>query len=87
MATRFVFKFWGSIGPAGSLVGLTEKVCTAIFPHAYSFGDEATLETPIDKELKQLRQAYVTELFKFKGTFTKAINHKNSGINEDEAWD
>jgi len=56
MATRFVFKFFGSIGPAGSLVGLTEKVCTSLFPHAYNFGSEEQMETQIDQDLRKLRE-------------------------------
>ena len=45
MATRFVFKFFGSIGPAGSMVGLVEQMCTALYPHAYNFGDESQTES------------------------------------------
>jgi len=71
MATRFVFKFFGSIGPAGSLVGLTEKICTSIYPHAYNFGDPALLESQIDKDLKKMREDYILELFKFKNKFSK----------------
>ena len=56
MATRFVFKFWGSIGPAGSLVGLAEKVCTSIYPHAYNFGDPSQLESKIDVDLRNIRE-------------------------------
>lgn len=41
MATRFVFKFFGSVGPAGAMVGLVEKMCTALYPFAYNFGDES----------------------------------------------
>jgi len=41
MATRNVFKFFGSIGPAGSIVSLTEKLCSSLYPHAYNFGDES----------------------------------------------
>jgi len=71
MATRFVFKFFGSFGPAGSLVGLTEKVCTAVYPKAYNFGDPTQMESAIDKDLKKLREEYILELFQFKNKFAK----------------
>jgi hypothetical protein len=71
MATRFVFKFFGSIGPAGSLVGLTEKVCTALYPWAYNFGDESQMESEIDIQLREMREKYINEVFKYRGTFSK----------------
>ena len=52
MATRNVFKFFGSIGPAGSIVSLTEKLCSSLYQHAYNFGDESQVESQIDKDLR-----------------------------------
>ena len=71
MANRHVFKFFGSLGPAGALVSLTEKICTAIFPAAYSFGDPAQMESAIDKELREVRGKYILELFQFKNKFAR----------------
>jgi hypothetical protein len=71
MANRSVFKIFGSLGPSGALVSLTEKICTAVYPAAYRFGDPEELETEIDKDIKALRQEYITELFKIKGKFSK----------------
>ena len=71
MATRFVFKFFGSIGPAGSLVGLVEKMCTAMYPYAYQFGDDSQVESQVDKDLKVMRERYINEIFKMKNKFQK----------------
>lgn len=64
MATRFVFKFFGSVGPAGAMVGLVEKMCTALYPFAYNFGDESQVEAQVDKDLRALREEYIKEIFK-----------------------
>ena len=45
MANRHVFKFFGSIGPAGAFVSLSEKICTAVYPNAYNFGDPEQIES------------------------------------------
>ena len=63
MANRHVFKFFGSFGPGGALVSLTEKICTSIYPAAYDYGDPAQMESAIDKELKDVRNKYILELF------------------------
>ena len=74
MATRNIFKFFGSLGPAGSLVSLTEKVCSYWYPHAYEFGDENQIESNTDKEIRKMKENYIGELFKFKNKFTKQCN-------------
>ena len=86
MATRYVFKFWGSIGPAGSLVGLTEKLCTSIYYHAYNYGDPADLETQIDRDLRKVREDYIQELFQFKNKFAKKTGEGASEAEKDEAF-
>ena len=72
MANRSVFKFFGSLGPAGALVSLTEKICTAIYPAAYRFGDPEELETQIEKDIKACRQDYIAELFKIRNKFNRS---------------
>ena len=72
MATRFVFKLFASIGPAGALVGLTEKICTALYPHAYDLGDESHTETKVDKDIKKVREDYINQLFNMRNKFIKA---------------
>jgi len=52
MSQRYVFKFFGSVGPGGAFSSLTEQICTSIFPMAYKVGDEESVETEIDKQLK-----------------------------------
>lgn len=74
MSHRYVFKFFASIGPGGAFSSLTEQVCTSIFPQAYKIGDEEDIESPIDKNLKVLRQEYIGELFQIKNKFERAIN-------------
>ena len=76
MATRNVFKFFGSIGPAGSIVSLTEKLCSSLYPHAYNFGSESQVESAIDKELRGVRECYIKELFDYKNKFTKKTEGK-----------
>jgi len=71
MASRYVFKFFGSIGPAGAFVSLTEKICTNAFPEAYNYGDDQQMESEIDKDLKGVREEYIKELFIFKNKFTR----------------
>ena len=71
MATRHVFKLFGSIGPAGSLVSLTEKICSSIYPHAYNFGDESHVESQIDRDLRSVREEYIKALFNQKNKFAK----------------
>ena len=71
MANRTVFKIFGSIGPAGSIVSLSEKVCSNMFPHAYRFGEDNQFESQIDKDLRALREEYIKKLFDFKNKFEK----------------
>ena len=71
MATRHVFKLFGSVGPAGSLVSLTEKICSSIYPHAYNFGDESHIESQIDRDLRSVREEYIKALFNQKNKFAK----------------
>jgi hypothetical protein len=71
MATRNVFKFFGSIGPAGSLVSLTEKICSSWYPHAYNFGDDTQIESQIDKDLRKVREDYIKEIFQQRNRFIK----------------
>ena len=59
MAARTVFKIFGSVGPAGAIVSLSEKMCANIFPHAYKFGDENQFDSAIDKEIKAVREEYI----------------------------
>ena len=73
MAQRNVFKLFGSIGPAGSLVSLTEKICSYAFPHAYAFGNEDDIESQIDVDIRKLREEYIRELFLYKNKFAKKI--------------
>jgi len=86
MATRYVFKFFGSIGPAGSLIALTEKICTSIYPHAYNFGDPEQMESQIDKELRKVREDYILELFKFRNKFAKKTAAGTDGESERDAF-
>lgn len=73
MAQRNVFKLFGSIGPAGSLVSLTEKICSYAFPHAYAFGNEDDIESKIDVDLRKCREEYIKELFLYKNKFAKNV--------------
>lgn len=71
MATRTVFKIFGSFGPGGSLVILMEKLCKRLFNDAYELGDPTVFHTPEEDQIKQCRQDFVNELFNFKGSFER----------------
>lgn len=72
MANRTVFAIFGSLGPGGSFVSIAEKICTAMFPRAYNYGDPEQFESQIDKDLKNSRGNYILELFKYKAEFNRA---------------
>ena len=71
MANRTVFAIFGSLGPAGAFVSITEKICTTIYPKAYQYGDPEQFESDIDKELKKCRENYILDLFKYKNEFSR----------------
>lgn len=85
MANRTVFNIFGSIGPAGALVSVTERACTAFYPKAYAYGDPESQESQIDKDLKTVREEYINELFRIKSKFTRnaAIEAKKGEAYKD----
>ena len=87
MATRYVFKFFGSIGPSGSLIGLTEKICTALYPWAYNFGDQSQMESEIDIQLRDMRKAYINEVFKYRGVFQRKTAEGQDENTVNEGYD
>ena len=87
MASRFVFKFFGSVGPAGSLVGLAEKICTSLYPWAYNFGDESQMESEIDIQLRELRKLYINEVFKYRSVFIKKTAAGSEAATVNEGYD
>ena len=74
MTTRTVFKIFGSFGPGGAFVTLTEKLCKGLFNEAYEIGDPAELRSKEEDELKKARGEFVNELFNFKGEFERKSN-------------
>jgi len=86
MASRNVFKIFGSIGPAGSIVSLTEKLCSSLYPHAYNFGDESQTESQIDKDLRTVREEYIKELFNYKNKFVKKVEGKTTSQDKQDAY-
>ena len=80
MSSRYVFKFFGSVGPGGAFSSLTEQICTSIFPLAYKIGDEEEMESNMDKRLKELRQEYIGELFNIKNKFERKINSNDEDV-------
>ena len=71
MAKRSVFKFFGSLGPGGAFVALTEKVIRVFMNEAYDLGDEDTFKAAEEAEIAKLRHEFVNELFDFKSTFDR----------------
>lgn len=69
--SRSVFKIFGSLGPAGSLVTMTEKACRSLFTEAYELGDPAQLVSKEEELLRQARSEFVNELFNFKSEFER----------------
>ena len=77
MSQRYVFKFFGSVGPGGAFSSLTEQICTSIFPMAYKVGDEESVETEIDKQLKTVRGEFINEIFQMKNKFERGVASNN----------
>lgn len=74
MTTRTVFKIFGSFGPGGAFVTLTEKLCKGLFNEAYEIGDPNEVKSKEEDELKRVRGEFVNELFQFKGEFERKSN-------------
>lgn len=55
MTSRTVFKIFGSLGPAGSLVTIMEKICRRCFNEAYELGDPTAFRTEEEDKIKALR--------------------------------
>ena len=86
MSSRYVFKFFGSIGPGGAFSSLTEQICTSIFPQAYKIGDDEEFESDMDRKLKELRQEYINELFNIKNKFERKI-HSDDEDTKNKAYE
>lgn len=71
MTTRTVFKIFGSFGPGGAFVTLTEKLCKGLFSEAYEIGDPTEIKSKEEDELKKVRGEFVNDLFNFKGEFER----------------
>ena len=74
MAQRTVFKIFGSLGPAGAVLTLAEKLAKALFYEAYEQGDPNEITSIAAAEAAQkLRSEYVSELFKIKGNLNMRL--------------
>lgn len=71
MVKRYVFKFFASVGPGGSWASLIEQVCTSIYPSAYDIGNEDDMESAVDRQIKELREEFVNEMFEIKDEFVE----------------
>lgn len=58
-------------------------MCTSIYPHAYTVGDEDEIETVIDKEIKKLREEFVAEMFEVKEEFQKGAYSQDDDEKEE----
>lgn len=77
MTSRTVFKIFGSFGPGGCFVTLTEKLCRTLFNEAYELGDPNEFHTPEEDKIKAMRQEFVNALFDAKGTFERKSTSMN----------
>lgn len=77
MAKRSVFKFFGSLGPGGAFVALTEKCIRRFFNEAYDLGEDDVFRAPEEAQIAKLRSDFVNELFNFKGNFERKSNSMN----------
>jgi hypothetical protein len=82
MTSRTVFKILSSLGPGGTLVALTEKLCKRFFSDAYELGDEQEFKTEEEDHIKTARQDYVNTLFNFKGPFIRKSTSLNALVAE-----
>ena len=53
--SRTVFKFFGSFGPGGAIVTVTEKLCKRLFNEAYELGDPNQFKTKEETDMKKMR--------------------------------
>ncbi len=71
---RTVFKVMGSLGPAGSLVTLCEKVCRYFYYEAYTLQDPLHQVTSEDStKAEEQRRNYVNKLFEVKSRMLKHL--------------
>jgi hypothetical protein len=77
MTQRSVFKFFGSLGPGGTFVTLTEKIIRRFFNEAYEVGDSEKFEAPEEAQIAKKRQEFVNALFNMKSTFDRHANSLN----------
>lgn len=80
MAQRSVFKIFGSLGPGGTFVTLTEKIIRRFFNEAYELGSSDVFQAPEEAEIVKLRHEYVNELFNMKSDFERRANSLNGLI-------
>ena len=74
---RTVFKFFGSFGPGGTFVTLTEKLMRRFFNEAYDITDQDEFKAVEDTQIQQLRKEFVNELFAMKGAFERKSKSPN----------
>lgn len=77
MTQRSVFKIFGSLGPGGTFVTLTEKIIRRFFNEAYDLGDDEEFVAPEESQIAKLRQDFVNELFGMKGAFERKSTSHN----------
>lgn len=58
-------------------------MCTAIYPAAYTVGDEADVESAIDKQIKELREEFVNEMFDVQEEFDEGVNGDDEDAKEE----
>jgi hypothetical protein len=85
MVKRYVFKFFASVGPGGSWASLIEQMCTAIYAPAYDVGNEEDLESAIDRQIKELREEFVNEMFEIQEEFDANATSDDQDA-KDEAY-
>jgi hypothetical protein len=73
---RTVFKIFGSIGPAGSILSLFEKLMYVCFYDAYELADpKRTHSKKHVEQAKELREKLVHELFEVHSEIERLIKH------------
>ena len=81
---RTVLKIFGSVGPAGSFITLTEKLVRIIFPEAYNLGDPAQQVGAEHREKSQAeREQFVHELFDQRGAIERKFAAPKEEVQEE----
>lgn len=83
MSQRTAFKIFGSLGPAGAIVTIAEKISKVVWYEAYEQGAQTDMKVEAQVSLaKEQRAAYVADLFKVRGSLNRKMESFKPEVKE-----